>query len=190
MDKRYLFLSASKIQRAFFMDSLCELGIDRSSFTFDSDVQGDFVADSTLAPSIDDVLSVLHDDLGANLSVLCAHEKTPFELKLLQNAARYFPNQCCFPTDVILREMSFGDFSSFAPLRKLFKDLPRELILTAGAYLRCGLDASLAANKLLIHRNTFRYRLDAFIDRTGLDIRDYHNALLLELYFDLSAGRI
>lgn len=190
MQKRYLFLSAAKIQRPFFMDSLCELGIDRGAFSFDDDYSGDFVAEASLSPAIDDVLSVLHDDLGANVAVLCAHEKTPFEIRLLQNALRYFPNQCCFPTDVILREMSFGDFSSFAPLRKMFRDVPRELLLTAGAYLRCGLDACLAANKLLIHRNTFRYRLDAFIDKTRLDIRDYHNALLLELYFDLSAGRI
>ena len=190
MDKRYLFLSGAKIQRAFFMDSLCELGIERASFSFDNDVSGDFIAPASLAPSIDDVLSVLHDDLGANLSILCAHQKTGFEAKLLQNALRYFPNQCCYPTDVILREMSFGDFSSFAPLRRLFKDMPRELMLTAGTYLRCGLDACSAADKLLIHRNTFRYRLDAFIDKTGLDIRDYHNALLLELYFDLAAGRM
>ena len=61
--------------------------------------------------------------------------------------------------------------------------------LTAGTYLRCGLDASLAANKLIVHRNTFNYRLNAFIARTGLDIRDYHNALLLELYFDLGGER-
>jgi hypothetical protein len=34
--------------------------------------------------------------------------------------------------------------------------------------LRCGLNASLAAETLIIHRNTFNYRLAQFIDKTGL----------------------
>ncbi|HBB05327.1 MAG TPA: hypothetical protein DCZ41_01870, partial [Firmicutes bacterium] len=43
--------------------------------------------------------------------------------------------------------------------------------------------ACLTAETLYIHRNTFNYRLNAFIEKTGLDIREYHNALLLEFYF-------
>ena len=44
----------------------------------------------------------------------------------------------------------------------------------------------LASEALFVHRNTFNYRLNAFIRESGLDIRDYHNALLLEIYFQLS----
>jgi DNA-binding PucR family transcriptional regulator len=88
-----------------------------------------------------------------------------------------------------MKEMSFGDYSSYGALIKLFKGINYDLMLTASTYLRCGLDACLAAKKLFIHRNTFNYRLNAFIAATGLDIRDYHNALFLELYFQLSAGR-
>ncbi len=190
MRKRYLFLASSKIQRPFFVAALAKLGVDLASISFDHDHKGDFYADSSLSPKLDGELPLLSDDLGANVALLCCHQKTGFEEKLLTNALRYFPNQCCFPSDVILREMSFGDFSSFAPLSRLFKDLPRDILLTAGAYLRCGMDGKAAAEKLLIHRNTFRYRLESFVSKTGLDIRDYHNALLLELYFDLSAGRI
>jgi DNA-binding PucR family transcriptional regulator len=51
------------------------------------------------------------------------------------------------------------------------------------------LDATLSAKRLFVHRNTFLYRLNRFIELTNLDIRDYHNALFLELYFQLSAGR-
>ena len=190
MEKLFLFAAAIKIQRDYFAQSFSSLGISKDAFVYETDSRGYFKAEASLASEIDGALSTLHDDIGGNVAVLCAHQSTSFELKLLQNALRYFPNQCCFPSDVILREMSFGDFSSFSPLSRLFRDLPRELLLTAGAYLRCGMDSSIASKRLGIHRNTFRYRLDSFVEKTGLDIRDYHNALLLELYFDLSAGRM
>ncbi|MGN1075804.1 MAG: helix-turn-helix domain-containing protein, partial [Candidatus Enteromonas sp.] len=46
----------------------------------------------------------------------------------------------------------------------------------------------LSAQTLFVHRNTFLYRLNKFIELTNLDIRDYHNALLLELYFQISVS--
>jgi DNA-binding PucR family transcriptional regulator len=92
-------------------------------------------------------------------------------------------------SDILMKEFSFGDFSSLPLLSQEFKAVPHELLLTAGAFLRCGLNASLAAETLIIHRNTFNYRLAQFIDITQLDIRDYHNALLLEIYFQLGAPR-
>lgn len=190
MDKHYLFLFSAPIQKAYFLSAMAELGVEAGDIEYHGPNSCSFVADAKLAASLDDVVAVLHDDLACTISVLCAHQRTSFEEKLLTNAIRYLPNQCCFPTDVIMREISFGDFSSFAPLMRLFKDVPRDLLLTAGTYLRCGLDACLAANKLIVHRNTFNYRLNAFVHRTGLDIRDYHNAMLLELFFDLGGGRL
>ncbi len=189
MDKHFLFRSASPLPKSFFLASLSEVGIPEERFEFFDAYSGEFIADSRLQASLDDVVNVLHDDIGTSITILCAHQRTAFEDKLVRNALRYLPNQCCFPTDVIMREISFGDFSSFGPLVRLFRDVPRDLMLTAGTYLRCGLDACLAANKLIVHRNTFNYRLNAFIAKTGLDIRDYHNALLLELYFDLGGDR-
>lgn len=190
MEKHFLFLSTNPIPRDYFLSCLLEAGIAEESIEFFDDVSGEFIAEANQSAILDDLFSVLHDDIGAPLACLAAHQRTSFEEKLLHNALRYLPNQCCFPTDVIMREISFGDFTSFGPLMKLFKDVPRDLMLTAGTYLRCGLDACLAASKLIIHRNTFNYRLNAFIAKTGLDIRDYHNALLLELYFDLGGGRL
>jgi DNA-binding PucR family transcriptional regulator len=65
-----------------------------------------------------------------------------------------------------MKEFSFGDYSSIPLLNAEFKEVPHELLLTAGTFLRCGLNASLAAETLIIHRNTFNYRLAQFIDLT------------------------
>lgn len=129
----------------------------------------------------------MHDDLGINLTVIISHKYGPLEEKLLNKAVAYFPNQCLYLTDMLLKELSFGDYSSFPLLSAEFRNVSEELMLTAGTFLRCGLNASLTSETLFIHRNTFNYRLNAFIEKTGLDIRDYHNALLLELYFQLAS---
>ncbi|OIK09703.1 helix-turn-helix domain-containing protein [Bacillus sp. MUM 13] len=52
-----------------------------------------------------------------------------------------------------------------------------ELIGTVKTYIECNSNASLAAKKLYIHRNSLQYRIDKFIEKTGLDIRTFHHAL-------------
>lgn len=37
------------------------------------------------------------------------------------------------------------------------------------------------AKKLYIHRNTLLYRLDKFKNETGLDVRTFHDAVLVKL---------
>ncbi|WP_285767676.1 helix-turn-helix domain-containing protein [Peribacillus sp. SI8-4] len=52
-----------------------------------------------------------------------------------------------------------------------------ELIKTIKTYMECNSNATLAAKRLYIHRNSLQYRIDKFIDRTGLDIRNFRHAL-------------
>lgn len=189
MNKHFLFLSSSSIPKGPFEAALQGAGIDLSLLYYSSPNQGCIVLDSSFYPTISSILLPLREDMQGSLSFLCAHADNRLTQTLLKEALAYFPNQAVFPPDVIMKEMSFGDYSSYPLLADEFGKLDHELLLTAGTYLRCGLDASLAAKELFIHRNTFSYRLNAFIEKTDLDIRDYHNALLLELYFQLSSGR-
>lgn len=189
MNKHFLFLSTSPISKKSFEDALEGVGLDLDSLTYYSSMEGELVLPSTDYPSISSILLPLREDLQGSLSFLCTHSRDALSLHLLKNALIYFPNQAVFPPDVLMKEMSFGDYSSYPLLASMFSKLDHEVLLTAGTYLRCGLDASLSAKELFIHRNTFSYRLAAFIEKTDLDIRDYHNALLLELYFQLSSGR-
>ena len=187
MNKHFLFLSTSPLGKKDCEDALKGAGIPTEGRVYQSPVEGDLVLPSAYYAAISSILLPLREDLRGSLVFLCSHAGDTLSKKLLKDAMAYFPNQAVFPTDVIMKQMSFLDYSSFPLLSSLFKDIDRELLLTAGTYLRCGLDASLAAKELFIHRNTFSYRLNAFIEKTDLDIRDYHNALLLELYFQLSS---
>lgn len=188
MNKFYLFLASGAIDRDSFKNALDGLG-ESYDITYQSPEKGYLLADEKFAVRLQGILLPLHDDLGLTITLLSVHKVGPLEEKALKEALAYFPNQCLFLSDVLMKEFSFGDFSSLPLLSQEFKGVPHELLLTAGAFLRCGLNASLAAETLIIHRNTFNYRLARFIERTGLDIRDYHNALLLEIYFQLGSHR-
>ncbi len=57
----------------------------------------------------------------------------------------------------------------------------QEMLHTIQVFLQCNLNASLTAKKLYIHRNSLQYRLDKFIENTGIDIRSFANAAFVSL---------
>jgi len=186
MSKYYFFLANGDIEKDALKDALDGLGQDYD-IAYLSNRKGYVMANEKFAVLLQGIVLMIHDDIGVTIAFLAAQTDDELAEKLLKEALAYFPNQCLFLSDVLMKEFSFGDFSSLPLLSAEFKKVPHELLLTAGTFLRCGLNASLAAETLIIHRNTFNYRLAQFIDLTGLDIRDYHNALLLEIYFQLGA---
>lgn len=186
MKRLYLFLTNKDIETIEF-ESLFKALIPDASFQYESARMGYFESEEDHSEDINSILSSLPREKA--VTVVVSHKFWPLEKKLLAEAYGYFPNQCVYLTDVIMKELTFGDFSSIPLLRKEFKEIPSELIQTAGTFLRCGLNGLETAKREGIHRNTFNYRLNGFIELTGLDIRDYHNALLLELYFQLAANR-
>ncbi|MCH3908830.1 MAG: helix-turn-helix domain-containing protein [Bacilli bacterium] len=184
MNKYYLFMANGKINRDLFDNAIEGVGIPFEISYFD-DASGYILADESFAVRLQPLIFPIHDDLGITLSVVSVHKIGDLEKKAAREALSYFPNQCLYLSDVLMKEFSFGDFSSLPFLSAEFKGVGHDLMLTSGAFLRCGLNASLAAETIFIHRNTFNYRLEKFIDLTSLDIRDYHNALVLEIYFQL-----
>ncbi|MCI2111403.1 MAG: helix-turn-helix domain-containing protein [Bacilli bacterium] len=188
MTKFYLYQTSAPFDEKAFGNALDSLGAPYD-WTALSPTEGYLVADENFLMGLGNLVMPLHDDLRVIVTFLCAHARGPLEQKALRQAVAYFPNQALYLTDVLMKEFSFGDYSSLPLLSAEFKGVPHELMLTAGTFLRCGLNATLASENLIIHRNTFNYRLSRFIERTGLDIRDYHNALLLEVYFQLGSHR-
>lgn len=63
--------------------------------------------------------------------------------------------------------------------KKLLDFLPdeEELIGTVKMYLESNMNLSLASKRLYMHRNTVQYRIDKFIEKTGIDVKDFHGAI-------------
>ncbi|HBB05165.1 MAG TPA: hypothetical protein DCZ41_01020, partial [Firmicutes bacterium] len=167
----YLFLATKPFSHKGFAESLGSFDLP-FHISYESELRGSIECPPRLGMLLSNTLFTIHDDLDTTLVLLEAPKKSLLSEKLLEQALSYFPNQVVCLSDILLKEFSFGNFSSIPLLKNEFKEVPHELMLTAGAYLRTNLNACLTAETLYIHRNTFNYRLNAFIEKTGLDIRE------------------
>jgi DNA-binding PucR family transcriptional regulator len=67
------------------------------------------------------------------------------------------------------------------PLREYDRTRRSDLVLTLKTYFSAGGNASEAADRLFLHRNSMLYRLERIQKLTGLDLRDDRVALALQL---------
>jgi predicted transcriptional regulator len=83
--------------------------------------------------------------------------------------------------DFVLQTMVEGNRYFVKYIYDEFQLVPRHLMQTASTLISCDMKATRASKKLYIHRNTFAYRLNQFIELTGLDIRLHDHALFFIL---------
>jgi DNA-binding PucR family transcriptional regulator len=63
-----------------------------------------------------------------------------------------------------------------------------EIFLSIKVFLENNLNASVTAKKLYIHRNTLQYRIDKFVEKTGIQLKDFYGAFTVFLacsFFEL-----
>ncbi|MFG6496523.1 helix-turn-helix domain-containing protein [Fictibacillus sp. UD] len=53
----------------------------------------------------------------------------------------------------------------------------QETLKSIKVFAECNMNVSLAAKKLYIHRNSLQYRVDKFYEKTGIDVKQFKNAL-------------
>lgn len=148
--------------------------------------------------SYEQIIDVLMSDLYVHIQFLVGpFIHTQAELKTnyasLQKHAStiftYFEKQVVFYTEAILALLINQASSEFQEnavnyILKEVKD-DKELLQTVKVFFQSNLNASLAAKELYLHRNSLQYRLDKFIEKTGIDIRSFEHAALV--YFILLA---
>lgn len=72
-------------------------------------------------------------------------------------------------------------------ISEVFHDDP-EMFSTIKVFLENNLNASVTAKKLYIHRNTLQYRIDKFVEKTGIGLKDFYGAFtvfIASLQFEL-----
>ena len=86
----------------------------------------------------------------------------------------------------LLRELAEGAalepfLALIEPLREHDRTRRSDLVLTLRVYFATGGNASEAADRLFLHRNSMLYRLERIQKLTGLDLKDDRVALALQL---------
>ncbi|MDE7083274.1 MAG: helix-turn-helix domain-containing protein [Clostridia bacterium] len=77
-----------------------------------------------------------------------------------------------------VREMLTSGFE-MKKFAKIFED--QSMMQTVEAYLDCGMNISMTARKLYMHRNTLMYRLKNIRKHTGLDLGSFRDAVTFKL---------
>lgn len=85
-------------------------------------------------------------------------------------------------TYVLLNEASSETIRFILTMLDPVKD-DRSLLSSVKTYLECNMNTTLAAKKMFMHRNTLQYRVDKFIEKTAIDIKQFPNAVAV--YFML-----
>ncbi|NCA96990.1 MAG: PucR family transcriptional regulator [Bacteroidia bacterium] len=188
MVKYYFFASNKDIHVEYFCDVI------RSAYKNVYDIKiltsstGYIVSDEFFYDYLESLIPVISSDIDNSYVILMSNNDSQFSRRALEKARQGRGAFVTTTADLLFNLALEGDFELASLAKKKFDLVPRQLMLTAEAFISCGLNASLAAKKLYIHRNTFAYRLNQFIEATELDIRDYHNAQFFNIVSKLLAS--
>jgi sugar diacid utilization regulator len=135
-----------------------------------------------------DFYSDVHLFVGSSLSdsnlvkPMFEMEEMAFEL-----ARKSFPEKRSFIFEKVIPLLLLSLTShevlstSFSSLLSALKDEDPEWITSILAFFEHGMNITATSKALFIHRNSLQYRLERFIEKTGLDPRQFDDALFIHL---------
>lgn len=182
MYKFYYFASNKRINKSSFDDIIRKSYSQYIDIEYSSDFQGVILADENFFARLNSIFDILVSDLNINLIFLESYKLSNLAEKAIIKLLKDQMYGCFYLAEIILKFKLKKDDELANIFINELSLINKELIDTAKAYIRCNMNAKLAANSLYIHRNTFNYRLNKFIELTQLDIRNYNNSLLILIY--------
>ncbi|AUJ25700.1 MULTISPECIES: PucR family transcriptional regulator [Virgibacillus] len=145
------------------------------------------------------IIDVLMNDLSVNIRFLVGPYLNSYQqasdqymhiLAYAKTAFKYAPKAVLKYQEAlpyILLEQTDDKFQhhlSEVALQEFATD--KDFLQTIRTFLQCNLNISVTAKKLYMHRNSLQYRIDKFIEKTGIDLRQFHEAVTV--YFALLAN--
>lgn len=182
MFKYYYFYSYSKLDKSSFNE------IIRKSYSYYIDIEisddnnGIIMSDENFSVRLLNIYNILLNDLGIAVVFLETFDLNNLS-ELSMKSLILNKEKGVFSLDeVILKAYLYKNKEIIGALEKIFDNIDKDLLDCASYYLKCNLNALLAANSLYLHRNTFNYRLNKFIELSKLDIRNYKNSIIFYIY--------
>jgi DNA-binding PucR family transcriptional regulator len=137
--------------------------------------------DATFTHYLPTFLVVLHDTISFFSSVLVCHRND----SISQTAIRFLQHRMIPKVytlgEFLLERIQQRDQEFIRIVKQSVDRVHRDLRLTARAYLAHHMKVTHASNTLFVHRNTFQYRLQKFVNQTGLNLKDFDDAFFFKL---------
>lgn len=99
-----------------------------------------------------------------------------WEEQIFEQALPFMTKQNMYQLEDVLPYVLMGKPQLAQPLLTQVKQ-DTELLRTIRTYLECNMNLTLAAKKQYMHRNSVQYRVDKFIEKTGIDIKTFTGAV-------------
>lgn len=114
-------------------------------------------------------------DLNTNVSILVV----PFFDKIFVKYLNYISNDVYTIFEVFLKNIN--DKTIKEDSKKILQSIDKKDVDTIKAFLMCNANSCATANELYLHRNSFNYRMNSFINNTSMDIRDINTLMFIQL---------
>lgn len=128
----------------------------------------------------------VRDDLGFRMTMVIGFDHDLVLGEALAVALDWVPGQITELGDLLILAHHHGDQRLALAIDRVLSTVEKDVLETARMQLLTGSNGVLAAQLLYIHRNTFRYRLNKFIQQTGIDLREPTLAYALKVYGTLA----
>ncbi|GAA0596012.1 PucR family transcriptional regulator [Virgibacillus siamensis] len=194
---RFIYFSFSKFQLepASFKEAIQAFFARKVPIIWRNEHEG-IIVETNPDPnlSFDQIIDILMSDLYVKIKFLigpCHDSLTKVKKKyamLVQGAGSAFPHseKSVIPyTEAVpyillnQAEPNFLDDAGTIILGGFRHD--EEFLKTIEMFITCNLNISVTAKKMHLHRNSLQYRLDKFAEKTGIDIRQFHQAMTVYL---------
>ncbi|MET0959416.1 MAG: helix-turn-helix domain-containing protein [Psychrobacillus psychrotolerans] len=196
---RFVYFSFNKdqVEPILFKDAIEALFDKQVSILWHNEHEG-FIIEQQMVDedsiSYDQIIDILMSDLYVKINFFVGpYKKDVNDLSLHYKSLTNVANQVFLYTNKSV--VTYVDAIPFILTKQTDKGLrldisktilheyiyDEETIKMIETFFECNLNLSETAKVLHLHRNSLQYRLDRFVDKTGIDIRQFHNAMTVSL---------
>lgn len=129
-------------------------------------------------------LTKLHDSLVMDLNTKVSILVVPFFDKIFIKYLNYVNNDVCTVFDVFLKNINLDVVKEDSKI--IIQSIEKKDLDTIKAFLMCNANSCATANELYLHRNSFNYRMNSFINNTSMDIRDINTLMFIQLILSIN----
>ena len=197
----HFFTNQSIVEREEFQDALESMFSFSTTTIWETSQAGVLVLEEDISESIlQTALDTLEADFFISLSFFIGRHYTQtneiarlyqWERNLFSFLSPYLSNKITHIEQLLPYQLLISlpkeerEKYTYQLLTHISND--KELIDSVKVFFQCNLNVSLAAKQLYLHRNTLQYRIDKFIEKTGINIKTFEGAVAVYMAF-LSLG--
>jgi sugar diacid utilization regulator len=189
----YFFISENQISPNLFNDAIHELFAKRVPILWQSGSEGVIIEkrqDSDENLSYDQIIDVLMSDLYVNINFFVGPFKEDLKdinhhFETVSNDAKTVFAYTNKPVVTYVEAVPYLLIHQTVPAlrEEISKTILQEYLddedtlKMLETFVQCNLNISETAKELYMHRNSLQYRLDRFLEKTGIDVRQFQHAM-------------